>query len=124
VRLRHLQIVSKRESQTHELKGETLKINRAILALHKATIIPMVRWSFISAGFRLSTQNLLAPVTVTPADVLARIAVPEVTFEEDVFAPTNVSLTVTGKVMIRSTIRRFDWMAVVSYESVPHERTV
>jgi hypothetical protein len=93
----------KRESKTHELKGETLKIYRAILAFYKATIIPMVRWSFIRAGFRLNPKNLLAPLTVTPADVLARIAMPEVTLEEYVFAPATEAALPAGRAGNRRT---------------------
>jgi hypothetical protein len=82
-----------REAKTPEIKGETLKIYRAILAFYKATIIPMARWSFIQAGFRLNPKNLLAPLTVAPADVLARIALPEIGFEDYVFgAPPEVPL--------------------------------
>jgi hypothetical protein len=33
----------KREAKTHKMKGEMLKIYRAILAFYKATIIPMVK---------------------------------------------------------------------------------
>jgi hypothetical protein len=67
------------------MKGEALKIYRAMLAFYKATIIPMVRWSFVPAGFRLNPKNLLAPLTVTPADVFARIAMPEIGLEDYVF---------------------------------------
>jgi hypothetical protein len=75
------------------MKGEMLKIYRAILAFYKATIIPMVRWSFVRAGFRLNPENLYAPLTMTPADVLARIAKPEVGLEDDIFgAPPEVLL--------------------------------
>jgi hypothetical protein len=87
----------KRETNTHELKGETLKIYRAILAFYKATIIPMVRWSFIQAGFRPNPKNLLAPLTVTPADVLNRIAMPEVTFKEYIFTPTTQAALPAGR---------------------------
>jgi hypothetical protein len=67
------------------MKGETVKIYRAILAFYRATIIPMVRWSFVRAGFLLSPKNLLAPLTVTRADVLTRIAMPEIGLEDYVF---------------------------------------
>jgi hypothetical protein len=83
----------KREAKARKMKGETLKIYRAILAFYKATIISMVRWSFVRAGFRLNPKNLLAPLTVTPVDVLARIAMPEVGLENYVFgAPPEVPL--------------------------------
>jgi hypothetical protein len=86
-------MLDKRETTTQKRKGETLKIYRAILAFYKATIIPMVRWIFVRAGFRLNRKNLLAPLTVTPADVLARIAIPEIGLEDYGFgAPPGVSL--------------------------------
>jgi hypothetical protein len=44
-----------------KLKEETLKIYRAILAFYKATVIPIVRWSFLRTIFRLNPKNLLAP---------------------------------------------------------------
>jgi hypothetical protein len=37
---------------------------RAILAFYKTTVIPMVRWSVLRAGFRLNPKNHLAPLTV------------------------------------------------------------
>jgi hypothetical protein len=48
----------KTESKVKGLKGETLKIYRALAAFHKSTIIPMVRWSFVRAGFRRNPNNL------------------------------------------------------------------
>jgi hypothetical protein len=75
------------------MKGETLKIYRAIFALDKAMTIPMARWSFVPAGFRVNPKNRLAPLTVTPADVLARIAIPEIGLEDYIFgAPLEVPL--------------------------------
>jgi hypothetical protein len=76
----------KRETKTRKMKGETFKIYRTILSFYKVTIIPMVRWSFVRAGFHLNPKNLLAPLTMTPADVLARIAMPEIGLEDDVFS--------------------------------------
>jgi hypothetical protein len=53
----------------------------------------MVRWSFVRAGFRLNPKNLLAQLTVTPADLLARIAVPEIGLDDYLFgAPPEVPL--------------------------------
>jgi hypothetical protein len=86
-----------RESKTHELKGETLTIYRAILAFYTATIIRMVRWRFIRDGFRSNPNNLFTPLAVTPADVLAGIAMPEVTLEECVFASTTESALQAGR---------------------------
>jgi hypothetical protein len=64
-----------------------------MLAFYKSTIIPMVRWSLIRAGSRFNPKNLLAPLTVTPANALDRIAMPEVGFEHYIFgAPPEVPL--------------------------------
>jgi hypothetical protein len=86
-------MLPKREVKAHKMKRETFKIYRAILAFDKTTIIPMVRWSFVRAGFRLNPKNLLAPLTVTPAGVLTRIAMPEIGLEDYIFgAPPEVPL--------------------------------
>jgi hypothetical protein len=77
-----LKVLYKKEPKTQHLRGETLKIYRALAAFYKATIIPMVRWSFCRAGFSLNPENLLAPVRVRPDEVLGRIALPEITLEE------------------------------------------
>jgi hypothetical protein len=42
-----------KENKVKGMKGETLKFIR-LAAFYKAAIIPMVRWSFIRAGFRLN----------------------------------------------------------------------
>jgi hypothetical protein len=42
----------------HKLKGEMLKIRRAILAFYKASIIPTAIWSFLRAGFRLNPKKI------------------------------------------------------------------
>jgi hypothetical protein len=82
-------MLHKREAKTHKMKGGMLKIYRAILAFHKATIIPMVRWSFVRAGFRFNPK----PLTVTPADMLAQIVMLEIGLEDYVFdAPPEVPL--------------------------------
>jgi hypothetical protein len=69
-----------------KLKGKTLKIYRAMLAFYKATIIPMVRWSFLRAGFRFKADNLLVPLTVTQTEIREPIVVPELSLEEFVFS--------------------------------------
>ena len=74
-------ILYKKERKVAEMKGETLKIYRALCAFYKATIIPMVRWSFSRAGFRLDPHNLFAPLTVNPAEVLDRLKVPDISLE-------------------------------------------
>jgi hypothetical protein len=57
-------VLYKKENKVKGLKGETLKIYRAFAALDKSAIIPMVRWIFIRAGFRLNPHNLFAPGTL------------------------------------------------------------
>jgi hypothetical protein len=63
-----------------------LKVYRAILAFYKATIIPMARWCFLRVGFRLNQKNILAPLTMTGAEIRERIVVPELSLEEFVFS--------------------------------------
>jgi hypothetical protein len=43
------------------MKGETRTIDRALLFFYKNTIISMIRWRFLRAGFFLKPENLLAP---------------------------------------------------------------
>jgi hypothetical protein len=64
------------------MKGETRKIYRGLLAFYKSTIIPMVRWSFERAGFRLNSDSLLSPLAVEPTPVLDRLDVPELPFDD------------------------------------------
>jgi hypothetical protein len=47
-------ILYKKEKRSKGVKGETWKINRALWAFYKRTIIPMACWSFERAGFRLN----------------------------------------------------------------------
>jgi hypothetical protein len=63
------------------MKGKTRKIHRALLAFYKSTIIPMLRWSFERAGFRLNSDNLLSPLTVDPTPVIDRLDVLELSFD-------------------------------------------
>jgi hypothetical protein len=75
----------KRQQKTKKMKGETLKIYRAPLKFYISTIIPMVRWSFIQAGFRLNPRNLLDSLTVVLSEVLDRIRMPEMALENYLF---------------------------------------
>jgi hypothetical protein len=61
---RVFKMLYKREQKTKGMKGDTMKIYRGLLAFYKATIIPMVRWSFLRAGFRLNQNDLFALLTV------------------------------------------------------------
>jgi hypothetical protein len=84
-------IPSKKEAKPKEMNGETSKTYRALLAFYKATIIPMVRWSFRRAGFNLNPIQLLGPLTVNPAKVLERITVPEMALQELVSLDPSVA---------------------------------
>jgi hypothetical protein len=75
-------ILYKREDKVKGLKGETLKIYRALAAFYKSTIIPTVRWSFLPAGFQLRPDNLFAPVTLHPEIFIKRISLPEISLQE------------------------------------------
>jgi hypothetical protein len=66
------------------MKGETRKIYHALLSSYKSTIIPMIRWSFERAGFRLNSGDLLGTVTVNPTSVLEGTDFRELPFD-DVF---------------------------------------
>jgi hypothetical protein len=70
------------------MKGETLRMYRATAALNKATIIPLVQWSFIRPGLHLSPDDLFAPLKVNPKIVLERMAIPEIPIEELVTSET------------------------------------
>jgi hypothetical protein len=70
-------ILYKKEKQTEGTKGETRKIYRALLSFYKSTITPMIRWSFVRAGFFLKPENLLGSVRVSGTRVFERIEVPE-----------------------------------------------
>jgi hypothetical protein len=64
------------------MQGEIRKNYRALLSFYKSTIIPMIRWSFVRAGFFLKPENLLGPVGVNETRVLERIEVPELSVDE------------------------------------------
>jgi hypothetical protein len=64
------------------MKGETRKIYRALLSLYKSTIIPMIWWGFVSAGFFLKPDNLRGHVGVNRIRALERIEVPELSVDE------------------------------------------
>jgi hypothetical protein len=91
-------IVDHKERQSKGMKGKTRKIYRVLLAFYKSTIIPMVRWSFERAGFRLNSDNLLSHLTVDPTPVLDRLDVPELPFDNafvysDQLDPQRLQLT-------------------------------
>jgi hypothetical protein len=74
------------------MKGETRKIYRALLSFYKSIIIPMIRWSFVRAGFFLKPENLLGPVGVNVTRVLERIEVPELPVDEAFMYPETIDL--------------------------------
>jgi hypothetical protein len=64
------------------MKGETRKIYRALLSFYKSTTIPIIRWSFVRAGFFPKPGNHLGPVGVNETKVQERIEVPELPVDE------------------------------------------
>jgi hypothetical protein len=78
-----------KENKLKLMKGETLKIFRAVMAFDKATIIRMVRWNFISAGLGLNPENLFVPMSISRMKVLERIAHPDVPIEEFLGSEAN-----------------------------------
>jgi hypothetical protein len=87
-----------KEKQSKRMKGKTRKIYRVLLAFYKSTIIPMARWSFERAGFRLNSDNPLSPLAVDPTPVLDQLDVPELPFDNafvypDQLDPQRLQLT-------------------------------
>jgi hypothetical protein len=91
-----LKMLDKKEQKSKGLRGGTLKIYRVILASYTAPIIPMVRWTFLRAGFHLNQMDIFAPLTVTPNEVLNRIAMPEIGLEKLVFPRAGEDSRATG----------------------------
>jgi hypothetical protein len=74
------------------MKGETRKIYMTLLSFYKSTIIPMIWWSFVRAGFFLKPENLLGPVGVNGIRV-ERIEVPELPVNKTFIYPETVNLS-------------------------------
>jgi hypothetical protein len=74
------------------MKGEGRKIYRALISFYKSTIIPMIRWGFVRAGFFLKPENLLGPVGVNGTRVLERIEVLELPVDEAFMYPEIIDL--------------------------------
>jgi hypothetical protein len=70
------------QSQSERMEGETQKIDRALLTFDKTTTIPMVRWNFERAGFRLNPSDLMGAMIVDPTRVLERSDVAELPFDD------------------------------------------
>jgi hypothetical protein len=83
-------IFYRKERHSKGMKGETRKTYRALLAFYKSTIIPMVRWSFERAGFRLNSDNLLSLLTVDPTPILDRLNVPGLPFDDAFVYPDQL----------------------------------
>jgi hypothetical protein len=56
---RIFKVLYEKENKVKGLKGETLKIYRALTAFYKSTTIPTALRSFVRAEFRLNPDNLL-----------------------------------------------------------------
>jgi hypothetical protein len=74
------------------MKGETRKIYRTLLSFYKSITIPMVRWSFVRAGFFLKPENLLGLVGVNGTRILERIEVPELSVDKAFTYPETIDL--------------------------------
>jgi hypothetical protein len=85
-------ILYRKEKQTKGMKGETRKIYRVLLSFYKSTIIPMIRLSFVRAGFFLKPESLLDPVRVNGTRVFERIEVPELPVDEVFMYPKTIDL--------------------------------
>jgi hypothetical protein len=100
-RFMHVQFVQDlvyERTKAQKFKVEILKIYRALYAFYKTTIIPLVRWSFIRARFRLNSANLIVPLTINRTEVLTRISVPEMSLEQLVSQePTECSASGRGQ---------------------------
>jgi hypothetical protein len=83
-------IFCRKGRQSKGMKGETRKIYRALLAFYKSTIIPMVRWSFERAGFRLSSDCLLSLLSVDPTPCFDRFDVPKLSFDDAFIYPDQL----------------------------------
>jgi hypothetical protein len=76
------------------MKEETKKIHHILFAFYKATMIPMIRWSFERAGFLLDLSGIRNPVQIDPNRALAQIAVPDVERDDSVIDPDQMRKTV------------------------------
>jgi hypothetical protein len=74
------------------MTGETRRIYRTLLSFYKSTIIPMIRWSFVRAGFCLKPDNLPGPVGVNGTRVLERVEVPELPVDQAFMYPESIDL--------------------------------
>jgi hypothetical protein len=89
-------VIDSKERQSKGMKGETKKMYRSLLAFYKATIIPMVRWSFERGGFLLDLDDIRNPVQIDPSRVLARIALPDSEFDESFISPAEMRKDAEG----------------------------
>jgi hypothetical protein len=78
------------------MKGETKKMSRALLAFYKATIVPMVRWSFEPGGFLLDLDDIRNPVEIDPTRVLTRIALLDSEFDDSFIYPVKMRKNAEG----------------------------
>jgi hypothetical protein len=78
----------------HERRDKTY---RALLVFYKATIVPMVHWSFEGAGFLHNEDNIRNPVQIGSNRVLARIAVPGHELNDSFIYPDQIRKEVESK---------------------------
>jgi hypothetical protein len=116
---RLFKILYEKENKLKGMKGETLKILRAVIAFSKANVIPMVRESFMRARLRLNPENLFAPVTMSPMKIHERIAHPEVPIEEFLGSEANAAPgQATGASRRRSAIPALSMFAITLHAYV------
>jgi hypothetical protein len=90
-----------KKKQMKGMKKETRKIYRDLLSFYKSTVIPMIRWSFVPAGFFLKPENLLRPVGVNRTRVLERIEVSELPVGEAFMYPETINLPTRPGILTR-----------------------
>jgi hypothetical protein len=90
---------TKRKSKA--LKGETMKIYRALLVFDKATIIPMVLWSFERSGFLLDLENIRNPVQIVLSRALDRSGVSDFEIDDSFIYPDHMRKEAEVKVAAR-----------------------
>jgi hypothetical protein len=83
-------VIYSMERQSKGMKEETKKMYRALPAFYKATIVPMIRWSFERGRFLLDLDDIRNLVQIDPSRVLARIALPDSEFDESFIYPAEM----------------------------------
>jgi hypothetical protein len=99
-----VKISFQREKQMKGIKGETRKIYMALLSFYKSAISPMVRWSFVRAGFFLEPESPLDLIGVDGTKVSERIEVLELPIDEALIYPDRIALPKQSEMPIRRRV--------------------